>query len=92
MLLTYIKGYPAALLQGRQATLTKFYAGESGGAERQAALAEVLALNRPVAVLTRDAADERLEAWLRDQGTAKIIMRNNGYSVWLFETAASQSK
>jgi hypothetical protein len=82
-LLTKVKGYPRQLLRARQAVLTKLFAPESDATDRQDAIIEISALNRPIAVVTQKSADQMLEAWLRENSRTSVILESEDLSLWL---------
>jgi hypothetical protein len=83
-ILTIVKGYPAALLHARQATLIQLYSAGNTPAERQAAIDEILMLNRPLAVVTQRASDQALEVWLQGEQQASLRLQNRDRSLWFF--------
>jgi len=79
-LLTATRGYDRRILQERRKQITALLDDSAPG--RAAALAQVLAVNRPLVLVVDTTRHRELDEWLAHE-KATAIYRNDGASVWL---------
>lgn len=90
-LLADVRGYPRSLIDARRLALHRLLAAGSSDAEREAALGEILALGRPVAMLLDESSAAGTVRWLAVTLRATPIYRGPGVSVWLVATGVGSN-
>ena len=86
-LLFSVKGYDRSQLPHRMESVTNLYFGADDA--RLNALNDILAFQRPVALIVDRATEQELELWLRRTDGAASVYEDGDYSVWLVEPVAS---
>lgn len=78
-----IRGTGQEILEQRRATLGELF-GSNDPVRREQALNTILALQRPVAIVT-DAEHSDLSDWLKQNRTGVELYADNGLSLWLID-------
>jgi hypothetical protein len=81
-----VRGYGSEILAERRATQAALF---SDCCSREDALLRILALKRPVAVITEEPRHAALEAWLKQLGTTTKLYTGNNLTLWLIPAAGT---
>jgi hypothetical protein len=93
-MLTLVKGYPQSLVDERRAVVRALLDSDQS-AQRWPALQQILALNRPLALIIDEQHQAGVIGWLVEQGIGKPVYTDEGMDVWLIEPgepAVAQSR
>ncbi len=82
-LLKNVKGYDGELIESRRATVGQLLYGDR--AARTSALAKLLELNRPLAVVLEEEPHRELIDWLGSETPAALLYRDADLSLWLIQ-------
>jgi hypothetical protein len=85
------KGYDTRVLVGRREVVAELFDG-AGDGSRARALAQILALGQPVALVVAEPRHASLVRWLAADGRGRKIYSDPDESVWLFAPSPAPSK